>query len=142
MRESGSICSALAAALALIATVTLAGCTSGHRPTHSTGPGSPVQASPGTLPAAQQLKLQAALAGGDRQTVATVLAPGVRTAYLKKPFAMLPAGDRITIDGAGLQVTGSAATVPATVTGPRAGRWLLELVNVGGQWLLTGTVRA
>lgn len=125
---------------ALMTAVTLIGCTSGHPPTHR--PVSPVQASPGRLPAAQQLKLQDALVDGNHADVAAVLAPGVRDAYLKKPFAMLPAGSRVTVDGADLRVTGSAATVPATVTGPRAGRWLLELVKVGGQWLLTGTVRA
>lgn len=56
--------------------------------------------------------------------------------------AELPAGSGIDLQVQDATVDGDLARVPATVTGPLAGRWTVLLVRVEGRWRAYGTVQS
>jgi hypothetical protein len=90
------------------------------------------------IPTAEVTALRSALVSRKPSEVASVLALGIRSAYLKKPWEMLPVGSHITVTSVAT-VSGKIGTLPVTVTGSRPGRWLLLLVHENGQWLVYGT---
>ena len=91
------------------------------------------------LTPANTTALQTALVSTVPAQVLPILAPAVRTRYAAKPFPLLPAGSRLSVDASALTQTGRTATVPATVTGTEPGRWLLLLVRDGRSWTVYGT---
>jgi len=75
-------------------------------------------------------------------SIAAVLAPEVRAAFLKNPRQLLPAGSKLQILSDQMTVSGDDATVPVKITGgSNAGTWLLTLQKQGSQWLVIGTVK-
>jgi hypothetical protein len=124
-------------AVGIVLALTLVSCCSAshHGATSSTSQTPQVA----TLPAAQVRALETALVSNRLAAVESVLATAVRSPYSAKPWAMLPPGSRLSVDGSHLVVTGSLASLPATVTGPKPGKWLLLLVREQGVWRVYGT---
>ena len=94
------------------------------------------------LGSAQQTRLERGIAAPSIAVQATVLAAEIRSPFLARGEALLPAGAHILLDAATFTVTSpQTATVRATVTGPHPGHWLLQLIKEHANWLLIGTKR-
>jgi len=78
----------------------------------------------------------AALTNPRAPELSSVLAVGVEA-----KDAVLPPGSSLSVDIALAVVDGTRARVPAMVTGPLAGRWVLLLVRQEGTWRVYGSVR-
>jgi hypothetical protein len=133
----------IGASLALALVVSAAGCGRGHRRSAAdTSPHAQSAARSGgstaVLPADQAAALEMALVSARPAVAESALARPVRAAALKRRLALLPAGSQLSIAAARMRVTGQIATVPATVTGPSPGGWLLLLINESGQWRVYG----
>lgn len=94
------------------------------------------------LSSANTKQLEGGLVSDDRASVESVLPLALRDAYAAKPWQMLPKGSSLVIDRSKLVVAGDLASVPATVTGPEPGRWLLLLIRDGDHWAAYGTHKA
>ncbi|MPZ85654.1 MAG: hypothetical protein GEV28_36855 [Actinophytocola sp.] len=100
--------------------------------------GGPVSSTP-ALTVAEARVIESTLASTDPADVATVLSDAVGPAYLRDPQPLLPNGSALRIDITEFRETSPGlATVAATLTGPRPGRWLLLLTYEDG-WLVYGT---
>lgn len=130
----------LVAALAATAfAASLAGCSTSSGSAQGSAPQVP-KASASTLASQDASRLHRALTDKKPATVAAVLAPAVKAAYLKNPRQLLAAGSKLDIDSGKMMVSGDTATVPAKVTGGAdAGSYLLVLEKQGDRWLLIGT---
>jgi hypothetical protein len=128
----------LAAAAAFLI---LAGCKGAHGEA-STHPGTASAAGsemPMPMSSDRESAIASALNATQPRDAARVLASPVASAYLASPFSMLPPGSEVHIDWAKMHVTGSLATVPATVTGSQPGSWVLLLVWQQDEWAVYGT---
>lgn len=127
-----------ASAFVALATVSC----SGSNDTGPAGASSVLGATPTTLSSQDASRLTTALTSEEPATIASVLAPEVKAAFLKSPKRLLPAGANMEIFSDQMLVSGDEATVPVKITGGTdAGIYLLTLENSGGQWLLIGTVK-
>ncbi|MCU1616634.1 MAG: hypothetical protein JWO98_4174 [Frankiales bacterium] len=90
----------------------------------------------GTLPAARLTELQTALVSQDPAVQAAALDPAVYASLHQSGQALLPGGSTMTIDPSTARVSGRAATVSATVKGPRSGRFTLQLAQENGIWVV------
>jgi hypothetical protein len=129
--------------VAITAAIVLSGCTGGRKSVSSTSTaGAPVASvSPSvfTVPPKDVAVLEAGLASIDPAVEAKALTAALRTKSNLAAEPLLPAGSRVTIDAGKATRYGDVARVPATVTGPRPGRFMLLLIRAGGSWLLYGT---
>jgi hypothetical protein len=92
------------------------------------------------FPAPQQIHLEQGITASTVTKQASVVAMEVRSQFERRGELLLPAGSRVSIDGATFHsLSAQLATVDATVRGPRLGRWQLVLIREAGQWLLLGT---
>ncbi len=100
------------------------------------------RSAPGALSTVQQARLERQVTSPDISSEATVVAFGIRAAFVSRGAPLLPAGSRLQISPVSFRTTSAiTAVVDATVAGPRPGRWRLLLVRQRGQWLLIGTRR-
>jgi len=105
-------------------------------------PASTASGPAGTLPPAQQSRLEHGLSDPSVAGQSAVVAAEIRTNLMNRAQPVLPAGSAVRLDLATFTVTEpDAAVVDATVSGPEPGRWQLSLVQEGGQWLVIGTRR-
>jgi hypothetical protein len=127
---------------ALVVVLAVPGCSSGHGTSGETAAPSSTAASPlsstspGAPTAQDGARFASALVNAQSPELPSVLAVGV-----KANVAVLPPGSSLSVDTAHAVVDGPRARVPATVTGPLAGRWVLLLVREDGTWRVYGTVR-
>jgi hypothetical protein len=92
------------------------------------------------FPLSEQTHLEQTIAASTVTKQASVIAMEVRSQFEQRGELLLPAGSRVSIDGATFHSSSARlATVDATVRGPRPGRWQLVLIRETGQWLLLGT---
>lgn len=92
------------------------------------------------FPPPQQMHLEQGVTAPTVTQEASVVAMEVRSQFERRGELLLPAGSRMSIDGATFHsVSAQLATVDATVHGPQPGRWQLVLIREAGQWLLLGT---
>jgi hypothetical protein len=90
----------------------------------------------GSLPQARVQQLQKALVSQDPATQQSALDPAVYAGLQQTGQPLLPAGSTLTIDPSTARVEGHAATVSATVKGPRSGRFTLQLALENGTWVV------
>lgn len=90
----------------------------------------------GDLPAARLAELETSLVSPDPSTQAGALDPAVLAALQQSGQPLLPPGSTLAIDGKTARVSGHTATVSATVSGTRSGRFTLELVQEDGTWVV------
>ena len=90
----------------------------------------------GSLPPARVQQLETALVSQDPATQQSAIDPAVFASLQQGGQPLLPAGSTLSIDPATARVDGQAATVSATVTGPRSGRFTLQLALEGGTWVV------
>jgi hypothetical protein len=92
------------------------------------------------LTASQAARLADSLTGTNRRRIASVLAPAVASAYREHPGRFWPTGTRIRIAWRQMHpLSAIIATVPATVTGPRPGRWTFLLQHTSDGWTVLAT---
>lgn len=104
------------------------------------GEGAALSDRPGSsrLSEAAASEIESALVSQDPQEVTSIFAEVVAEAYADDGV-LLPAGSAVSVARNALQVDGSTATVPITVSGPEPGKWLLLLVKEDGRWRAYGT---
>jgi len=88
----------------------------------------------GSLPQARVQQLEKALVSQDPATQQSAIDPAVFASLQQAGQPLLPAGSTVTIDPSTARVEGHAATVSATVTGPRSGTFTLQLALENGTW--------
>lgn len=109
----------------------------------STGTATTATASAGSIPPAVVASIEQGLPSQDPAVVAAVLAPAVRAAYLRNPAPLLPAKSLLRLDQAHAEHTDAdLERVPARVTGPTPGNWVIIVVRQDGQWTVLGTATA
>jgi hypothetical protein len=90
----------------------------------------------GSLPQARVRELEKALVSQDPATQQSAIDPAVFASLQQTGQPLLPAGSTVTIDPSTARVEGHAATVSATVTGPRSGTFTLQLALENGAWVV------
>jgi len=132
-----SIAAALAVAVITVVLVVLSS-SGDDKPTGSApvASGSPASF---TVPQEDVAVLETGLASSDPAVEARTLAAALRPKSNLAAEPLLPAGSRVTIDAGKATRYGDVGRVPATVTGPRPGHFMLLLSREGGSWLLYGT---
>ena len=90
----------------------------------------------GSLPQARVRQLEKALVSQDPATQQSAIDPAVFASMQQAGEPLLPAGSTVTIDPSTARVEGHAATVSATVTGPRSGTFTLQLALENGTWVV------
>ena len=126
----------VAAAVAAVIVVLVS--TSNDNPTADTSAASVTEV-PFTVPQADVDVLEAGLVSSDPAVEAKALATILQTTANLENEPLLPAGSSIKIDAGNALRYGDLASVPATVTGPRPGNFLLLLSKEGESWLMYGT---
>lgn len=90
----------------------------------------------GSLPQARIQQLQKGLVSQNAAAQQNLLDPAVFAGLQQTGQPLLPAGSTLTIDPASARIDGHTATVSAKVTGPRSGRFTLELALENGSWVV------
>jgi len=90
----------------------------------------------GSLPQARVRQLEQALVSKDPATVQGAIDPAVFASLQQAGQPLLPPGSTLTIDRSTTRVDGHAATVSADVTGPRSGKFTLQLALEDGTWVV------
>lgn len=126
--------------VAIVGTLVLTGLGAGLAVGLNGAPADTVAAAAAAFPTPQQIHLEQALTASTVTKQAAVVAIEVRSQFEHRGESLLPAGSRMSIDGTTFHsLSTQLATVDATVSGPRPGRWRLVLIREAGQWLLLGT---
>jgi hypothetical protein len=102
-------------------------------------PAASVTEVPFTVPQADVDVLKAGLVSSDPAVEAKALATILQTKANLEKEPLLPAGSSIKIDAGNALRYGDLASVPATVSGPRPGKFMLLLSKEGESWLMYGT---
>ena len=85
--------------------------------------------------------IESAVVSQDVATVSGVLIPEARDSFTSEGQPLLPADSELEIDTSTARgVQASAAKGDATVTGPQAGSYVLQLDYGAGHWLLSSAV--
>jgi hypothetical protein len=90
----------------------------------------------GSLPQARVQQLEQALVSQDPATQQSALDPAVFANLQQGGQSLLPAGSSLTVDRSTERVEGHTATVSATVTGSRSGKFTLQLALEDGTWVV------
>lgn len=105
-------------------------------------PSSAPAASPDSamMPIARAQVIERQLVSSRPAEVADVLASSIRPAYLKDPVAVLPVGAVLRLDVPHAEQAGQdVLRVPAAVTGPSPGSWVVLMIRESGEWYVLGT---
>lgn len=121
----------LAVALAAFAATS---CSQSTQPQSNTGPNA--QPAP-TMPRAEAQRIEIGVLQPSQIGAGSVLASDVLLAA--DALTLLPDSSTITLDENRFSATGDLASVPATVSGPDPGQWLLLLVREDDNWQIYGT---
>lgn len=93
---------------------------------------------PSPFTTANAQTLETALGSRNQAVQAKALIPGLRQGDWQ-PNEVLPQGATLKIDQSSFKQDGNEASVTATVTGKAQGTFVLRLMLVDGQWLISST---
>lgn len=93
------------------------------------------------LPQADVSAIEAGIVSQDIAAVSAVLIPEARESFGQQGQPLLPTSSALSIDAGSAQgFQDFVALVNATVTGPQAGTYSLELNYTGGHWLVASAI--